>query len=105
MRIFRAFGRRDLQTLLLILDTAEAEGITDTRFLKTRIANFIDDDYRKRNQLHVKTRVARRKAPTKCPQCGKGVMRLALDEKGMVLEVDGMKIIGCRSCRYSEVIK
>lgn len=91
------FNLRDLQQFLALLNEAEGAGVTDVRFLRQRIQNHIE---KTANTGRVRPmRVARQQRPSfqTCPSCEKGLLM-------PVINREGLKIVGCKKCRYSKVV-
>lgn len=65
-----AFRKSDLQNCLALLTIAEADGITDARFLRQRIQNHIDQQHRSTAVMAAKYR-RRPDNITICKVCGK----------------------------------
>jgi len=96
MNIFNAFGMRDLQRVLLILDMAEGEGVTEMQALKGKIVAHVEGEYVKVRGTRIKGRVLRRRYATPCPECGA--------QLSPVRNADGLIIVGCKRCRYSSIV-
>lgn len=92
-----AYTNKALQHFMAMLNQAENTGVTDIRFLRQRIQRHLESQYR---EMTVKTRkynkVKRVNSKT-CPECGQALMV-------PVLNNEGLQIIGCKKCRYSEII-
>lgn len=92
------FSIRDLQNCLHLLTAAEADGITDARFLRARLSEVIERDRQTRSKTKRQNKLATAKLPmprtTNCPSCGK----MAVVES----VVDGQRIGTCLTCRWSE---
>lgn len=99
--LLNAFKMRDLQTLITLLDMAEAEHITDVRWLRTKLNEKLGKDRRQGIREGWKDRKPKAqrglKMPAKvCPDCGT-IMHMVIDIKG-----NPMQVFGCKKCRYSE---
>lgn len=108
---FSAYTGRDIQNFFSMLNQCEIEGVTDIRYVRERIQNYINRQYKvtrvskrkviKENKelLGKKPSVSRK--PTSqyevCPACGNKTLRLLTPLEGLVRK-------GCK-CQYSEVIK
>ncbi len=93
---FRAYKAKDLQNFISFLNQSESEGVTDIRFVRERLQNHINSNYKA-------TRLSKRRAgkvqkieSVTCPECGQSLMV-------PVLNNEGLKILGCKKCRYSEI--
>lgn len=91
-----AFKGRDIQLCLHLLNLVEAEGVTDIRFVRQRLQVAIEQSLRP--VAVVQKKRYRAIGPVKkCPVCG---MRMGPVNTGG----EKIKILGCRNCRYSEVV-
>jgi len=104
------FTVAQLQTVIQFMTVCESASVTDIRFVRTQIHDHIaaqmiasKREYRQatspqQRREHRTTGTARRSAPLvteRCPSCG-GAM-------GLVINSDGLDIIGCNGCRYSVI--
>jgi len=83
-----AFSVRDVQTFLTLIELAEADGLSDIGLLQEHL------------QTHL--RLSLPPAGTNnhlltitCPECGQPMARSI---------VDGLRLLTCKSCRYSQII-
>ena len=97
-----AFAGRDLQAAGQVLAAIEAAGLwADGPTLRARLAAEIDR--RQAARTGVEPDRAAALAPVlrehrhTCPSCHRGVL-------APVVNRDGLRILGCRWCRYSEVV-
>jgi hypothetical protein len=99
-----AFNLRDIQTFLALLNTVEIEGVTDLRFVRQRLQERVDGkrlgmrrDGAARRRLY-KDNGGKDKHPAlvPCPSCGLGVLV-------QVLNNEGLRVVGCKVCRYSRI--
>lgn len=96
-----AFPGRDLQHLLALLSLAEGAGIDALRVLREQIEQHIRDERwiarkgRTPEQKQARRSPMRHLQPCPTPGCGGVLMPAANDE--------GLLILGCRACRYSQV--
>lgn len=90
---FNAYNNKDLQHCVQLLTQCEANGITDVRFIREKLHRHI---YKIQSDKPIrgKRRIAKKVI---CPECG-GSMR-------PIANGDGLNILGCGKCRYSEVVK
>lgn len=91
MLILSAYAPRDLQTVMSVLRQALADGLTLAelaRLVEARVPRPIPPSVRPRLASRVQAEV--------CPACGRGPLL-------PVRNPDGLTIMGCRLCRYSEV--
>ena len=105
-----------LQNLQQMLNQFEAESITDSRFVRQRLADEVSSRTLKHKQTYVRgttpaERAGRRKNarhpataaeeasfPTiTCPHCNTPLVPVA--------NPDGLRIIGCKQCRYSRILE
>lgn len=87
---FSAFSHRDLQTFHAVLTMAEADGVTDIRFLRSELHNNI---FRRR-----KRRPRQMASMQPCPSCKHGVLVGPYN-------MHGLKIFRCsRKCGYSMAV-
>ncbi|MBV5328488.1 MAG: hypothetical protein JZU65_12785 [Chlorobium sp.] len=101
--MIEAFKLKDIQNFLALLNMFEAQGITDIRFVRERIQNGVSDQllqHRKtRKTSEDRSLVKPSPMPMRiCPSCLQDTMIPAAN-------VDGLKILACRKCRYSEVVE
>ena len=100
---FDAYSTAYLQNMMQMCTQFEGEGVTDVRFIRQHLADAI----RGRAHLHKKLSFAyskkRRKLGSKvivanklCPLCGIHMVP--------VVNPEGLNIVGCKKCRYSEVV-
>lgn len=85
------------QTILTVLNVAESKGITDIRFVRKWLQDSIDSEMLDAKSRMIKSKVSNRRNFKKCPSCGKARMEPWHNE-------EGLNIVGCKMCRYSEVI-
>lgn len=88
-----AFKLGTIQDCMHILNECEAEGITDIRFVRQRLAEYIHTDgltaninMRRESKQHRKVKIS------PCPECGSPLNTIA---------VDGLAIVACKNCRWS----
>ena len=96
-----AFTGRDLQAAAQVLAAIEAAGMwADGPTLRARLAAEIDRRSAARpaagGEQAAPPRAAQDRHPV-CPSCHRGVL-------APVVNRDGLRIRGCRLCRYSEVV-
>lgn len=97
MLIFDAYKNRDLQNFIAMLTQCEAEGITDIRFIRERIQQRINEQYRERRSPQ-QMKAKRKPKYITCPSCKKGVLVGPYN-------VEGLKVVRCsKKCGYSEAI-
>jgi len=99
----KAYTGKELQNFLAMLNQCETEGVADIRFVRQRINEYINTEL-------LKSRVKNRKeypelrykvkkiVKGNCPACYSGVLRPVSND-------EGLKIMGCPKCRYSEIVK
>ena len=90
--MFDAFTTRDLQLLIHFLQVAETSDIKDVSTLRDFAARDLQKRFVELNRMGR----AGKRTMRRCPSCGRGVMV-------QVYNPDGLKIVGCKVCRYSEV--
>ena len=92
------YSNKELQHFLAMLNQCESAGISDVRFVRQQIQRHIESQYREQ-----KVR-ARQAGPVKeiksktCPSCGQSLLI-------PVQNREGLNILGCKKCRYSEIAK
>ena len=93
---FNVFTNKELQHFLAMLNQCETAGVNDVRFVRQQIQRHIESQYREQ-----KIR-ARQSGPVKkikskiCPSCGQSLLI-------PVQNREGLNILGCKKCRYSEI--
>lgn len=86
---------RDLQNFLALLNQCETKDVTEIRFVRQHIHEFIRKN---RRNVKVSAKPAKRKNKNiPCPECN-SILR-------KVVNYDGLIIMGCNKCRYSEIIE
>lgn len=89
---FKVYNRRDLQHFMQMLNQCEIEGVIDIRFVRAALHKhlFIAQKIRPvTNRKHL--------PPERfCPYCK--------NPMGNPIVVDGLRVVGCKKCRYSEVV-
>lgn len=104
----KVYNGRQLQTFLALLNQCEAEGVTDIRFVRQRISEFIANDLRKekvqynkrisrKQQRQLKKPIINTSGPWVCPSCHVGRLTPVKNDLGL-------HIMGCAKCRYSEIV-
>lgn len=91
MLTLAAYSPRDLQTMAAVLRQADAAGLTLAELahlVAARVPRPIPPSSRPERAARVE--------PEVCPSCGRGPLT-------PVRNRDGLFIMGCRLCRYSEV--
>lgn len=91
------YNTRDLQTFVALLNQAEADGVTDIRFVRQLVEDAI-----RRRRIKIgrvrKTKHPRQAKPVPCPSCGRGQL------VGPYV-LDGLRIMRCSvKCGYSEAV-
>lgn len=94
-RKLQAYNLKDIQSLIHILTECEVEGITDVRFVRVRLEERVRQKVMKKRQKN--TQPPEEQHYHECPECGKTAA-----EK---LEIEGLHLLVCKACRYSEVIE
>ena len=90
------YSNKELQHFLAMLNQCESSGVSDVRFVRQQIQRHIESQYREQ-----KVR-ARQAGPVKeiksktCPSCGQSLLI-------PVQNREGLNILGCKKCRYSEI--
>lgn len=91
-----------LQTFLSLLNQLESDGISDVRFARESIQRKIDEQHVQiKSQIRISNKSLKQAAKSAplCPSCGKTRLQpVYLDNDSSV------NVIGCRLCRYSEVV-
>ena len=104
MKIFKAFGMRDIQTMMLILNMSEGEGVTDLQILKGKMQDHVNKEYAAIKGTRFKSRVNKRKFIRPCPECDWN-LSIVLTLQGRPLIEDGYGFLTCKKCRYGEMLK
>ncbi len=87
-----AYSGRDLQNFMQMLNQCESAGVTDIRFVRESLHKHLYSPQKIRPVRPGKT-----KTPEYlCPGCGRPM--------DYVPNNAGLKILGCGSCRFSEVV-
>lgn len=91
-----AYTNKELQHFLAMLNQSESRGVTDIRFVREKIQRHIESQYREQKIKVLRVKKVRKIESITCPSCGQALMV-------PVLNNEGLNIIGCKKCRYSEV--
>ena len=102
------FNGNDLQNFAAFLSIFESEGINDIRFVRTHIYNHLHDKRFQSKRAVIKSRIDDRKRIKEkkiikgkpCPNCGNMMVPAIVDGADNV-----SAILGCKNCRYSEIVK
>lgn len=96
---FKAYKLGELQNFLSMLNQCETRGVVDIRFVREKLHNFIAESHKENRIFHRKMdkKYGDGGRMPKCPSCGK---RRLQDIKN----TEGLLILGCSKCRYSEII-
>jgi hypothetical protein len=100
---FTVFTQRQLQDFQAFLQLCDNDRVTDIRIVRQRIGEEIHRRHmelrRERGLMSGNNQrpVGKKVRPKRCPSCGKGVLL-------PVINRDGLNIVGCKKCRYSEVV-
>ncbi len=94
--MFNAFTNKEIQHFLAMLNTCEAEGITDIRFVRQQLQANLDKQYKVSKIAARQHRKVQKIESVICPECKQSLMV-------PVLNNEGLKILGCKKCRYSEI--
>ena len=92
---------KDIQNFISLLVQFEKVGITDTKIIQDKIHKHLEVTSSIREPVidsvthNIRTAKSKLK---KCPKCNKGNLSL-------VRNPDGLNIVGCSKCRYSEIVK
>ena len=96
---FKSYNGKELQNFLAMLNQCETEGVTEIRFVREKIFEYIHTTFRTTKIASIKENPRVKKIPKNlCPSCGKGRLNVIRNE-------DGLNIVGCYKCRYSEIVK
>ena len=109
MDMLDVYSHKELQSFIAFLTHCEAEGITDVRIARERVARRIEQQARSTRAAKVQEARRIRKEAAKinetkypiCPSCGRG--RLVPTCKAQ--EVEGLRRRGCKECYYSEIVE
>jgi len=98
---FRPFSAEKIAELMTLALEMEAYGVTASDVVTMAKAYFADitakeEAYHTVNKKHRPGKIPRQKSTT-CPSCGKSSLVAAINS-------DGLRIVGCKSCRYSKII-
>jgi len=95
------FKLKDVQTFLQLCQIAEAEGITDLRFVRQQLQRHIDRQFVVAIATKVKGKRTGNMPPEikaeLCPSCGRKSLVPAAP-------LEGLQRVGCKPCGYSAVI-
>lgn len=95
---FNVYTNKELQHFLAMLNRCEAGGVSDIRFVRQKIQAHIEGQYRDqsvRSRRYQKVKKIESKA---CPSCGQALLIPVMNQ-------EGLNILGCKKCRYSEIAK
>jgi len=100
---FKSYTGRELQNFLAMLNQCETDGVVDIRFVRQRINEYINKDLIekrvKSRKEHPELRYKEKRViKGDCPSCFSGVLKPVSNDEGLV-------IMGCAKCRYSEIVK
>ncbi len=97
---FEAFTGRDLQNAIALLTICEREGIDTISVLKKEIEDHLQLRIvvGKKHQKEVITKVHKERQGYKCPMCDEGILL-------PIINAEKLLILGCKKCRYSEIMK
>lgn len=89
-----AFKLGTIQDCMHILNECEAEGITDIRYVRKMLSEYILELGKEARLVTIseKKRISAMRDP--CPECGKPLTRT---------EADGLVVLACRYCRWSGI--
>lgn len=92
----------DLQRAIALINQAEAAGVTDVRFFRQRLENYITSRMRPARLIR-KNRISRR---DRCPGCRIGVMMTlpVNDQASTMVGGDFTQVRICRNCHHEEWI-
>lgn len=101
-----AFNKRDIQTFLALLNTAESEGISDIKVLRQRISDRLTDQSKAFKIAHPKARYNPHSlvVPKKCPHCGLMMGVYEVDRQVLYICTNRQKGDAHIGCQYSEVL-
>ena len=100
----KLFNMRDVQNFTSFLSMFEGEGVTDIRFVREEIERFMNGKRAEIKHAAIKSRRlqrSQRQPPLKtkvCPECGN------LMTESILLPEESSVVLGCKHCRYSEVV-
>jgi len=92
----KVYKNRELQNLIAVINQCETKGVTDIRFVREKIQNHLDIEFRELIQQDRK--IKKVKTKELCPSCGKGSFDKIYNE-------ENLNLFGCKKCRYSEIRK
>lgn len=101
------FKGKDIQNFITIINSCEKEGVTDIRFVRTKLQEYVNEvmvgnRLKKRKTIHTqkKAYIHDEKVVVleTCPSCGKGLLTPWLNK-------EGLNIFGCKKCRYSKIME
>ena len=101
--ILSSYSGRELQNFLSILNQCETKGIVDIRLVREQIYSHVHSNaLNNRIGNVISKRKMRKQVETEeqfqvCPSCGNARLYPVKNE-------EGIHIVGCSKCRYSEVI-
>jgi len=88
------YNPKQLQEFISLLDTARNAGVTEISTIRQAVADEVSRQIEEIKQLYDNP------APPPdfgtCPDCGTDLRPVA--------NPDGLKIVGCRKCRYSKMV-
>jgi len=90
---------RDLQNFLSMLNQCESAGVTDIRFVRSRLQGHIDSRFKDNIITRNKSLKEFKAKQKKCPHCG-NLLRPPCPKN----QVEGLDRLGCLECFYSELI-
>ena len=91
-----AYSNKELQHFLAMLNQCETAAISDVRFVRQQIQRHIENQYREQ-KIRARQAGPIKKIKSKtCPSCGQSLLI-------PVQNREGLNILGCKKCRYSEI--
>jgi ribosomal protein L44E len=112
---FSAYKGRDKQNFLSMLNQCEAAGVTDIRFVRQRLQESIEEQFRdelrqtggiakrKRERREFEREVKRLQELPECPSCGKGKVKTS-GQDGFRYEICIHPKTGKAGCGWSRMV-
>ncbi len=92
---FDAYSGKDLQQFMSMLNQCETNGVTEIRFVRQKIHEFITSGA---IAQRITFRKEKKLSREKCPECGNGYLNPIQNE-------EKLNIVGCSKCRYSKILE